>query len=337
MCETRLLTAGAAAVPPKAFRTTSTICHPMYSPAASARQCGAGSRGCTAEPRCGCRRHKLFMVTSPAHDVFKSMSPEVARAAAEQTHRGGKLVLAHPSTVGGIRNALDVGVDILVHTTLGERVPWDEELVKRMVAQNMSVMPTFKLWGYELQKGQVPAEVVERLYRARRVQVRARRWTGLFGPSGLLFRTTHEEYLRCPGRLRPWNPPSLPQRRRALEGIRQAWRRARLERISGARGGSGRGRAEFRKVHAYPRGACRLPAQFRRARELMRRPAGRSPDPRSRRILASDTAAGGCCPAGPPATRNHRNSPGGYTRDARRRSPSSVTTNSWTTAVTAPM
>ncbi len=101
---------------------------------------------------------KLFMITSPGHDIFKSMSPEVARAAAEQTHRRGKLVLAHPSTIAGIRIALDAGVDILVHTTLGERVPWDDALVKRMVAQNMFVMPTFKLWGYELQKGQVPAK-----------------------------------------------------------------------------------------------------------------------------------------------------------------------------------
>ena len=55
------------------------------------------------------------------------MSLEVARAAVEETHRAGKLALAHPSTVEGIQLALDAGVDVLVHTTLGETVPWDAD------------------------------------------------------------------------------------------------------------------------------------------------------------------------------------------------------------------
>jgi imidazolonepropionase-like amidohydrolase len=114
---------------------------------------------------------KLFLVTSPGHDVIKVMSLDVARAAAEQSHRRGKLVLAHPTSIDGIRIALDAGVDILVHTTLGEKLPWDDALVKRMVAQNMAVMPTFKLWGYELQKGKVPPEVIERLVASTRAEL----------------------------------------------------------------------------------------------------------------------------------------------------------------------
>jgi imidazolonepropionase-like amidohydrolase len=127
---------------------------------------------------------KLFMVTSPEHGTFKHLSLEVAKAAVEETHRHGKLVLAHPSTVQGIRTALAAGVDVLVHTTLGEVVPWDEALLRQMVDQRMSVMPTFKLWTYELDKGKVPPNVVERLVSATHAELRAFQGAGgqvLFG------------------------------------------------------------------------------------------------------------------------------------------------------------
>jgi imidazolonepropionase-like amidohydrolase len=115
---------------------------------------------------------KLFLVTSPAHNEFKKMSLEVARAAVEETHRAGKLALAHPSTVEGIQLALDAGVDVLVHTTLGETLPWDAALLRRMLAQHMSVIPTFKLWTYELNKGNVPANIVDKLVGATHEELR---------------------------------------------------------------------------------------------------------------------------------------------------------------------
>jgi imidazolonepropionase-like amidohydrolase len=115
---------------------------------------------------------KLFMVTSPKHDAFTKMAPDVAKAAVDETHRHHKLVLAHPTSVEGIRNALAAGVDILVHTTLAETVPWDEVLLRQMVAQDMAVMPTFKLWRYELQKAQVPADVTDRLVSATQTELK---------------------------------------------------------------------------------------------------------------------------------------------------------------------
>jgi imidazolonepropionase-like amidohydrolase len=116
---------------------------------------------------------KLFMVTSPDRNTPRSLSPPTSRAAAEETHSNGKLVLAHPTSIEGIRLALDAGVDVIVHTTLGEEKPWDETLTREMVAKRMSVIPTFKLWPYELAKQSVPQPVVDRLVGATLAELRA--------------------------------------------------------------------------------------------------------------------------------------------------------------------
>lgn len=106
---------------------------------------------------------KLFLHTSPRENVVKRMSADVARAAVEETHARGKLVMAHPTSLEAIRLALDVGVDVLVHTTLGEESAWDTATVERMKSARMSVIPTFKLWVYELKKEDAPASVVDTL------------------------------------------------------------------------------------------------------------------------------------------------------------------------------
>ena len=109
---------------------------------------------------------KLFLNTSPRQGVTRKMSADIARAAVEETHAHGKLALAHPTTLEAIQLALDVGVDVLVHTTLGESSPWDAATLARMKAAHMSVIPTFKLWLYELKKGDVPPSVVDTLVNA---------------------------------------------------------------------------------------------------------------------------------------------------------------------------
>jgi imidazolonepropionase-like amidohydrolase len=106
---------------------------------------------------------KLFLHTSPRQGVITKMTAEIARAAAEETHAHGKLVMAHPTRLEAIRLSLDVGVDVLVHTTLGEESPWDAATLARMKTEHLSVIPTFKLWRYELKKEDVPASVVDSL------------------------------------------------------------------------------------------------------------------------------------------------------------------------------
>jgi len=116
---------------------------------------------------------KLFLHTSPRQGEMRRMSAEVARAAVEETHAHGKLVMAHPTSLEALRLALDAGVDVLVHTTLGEESPWDAATVARMKAAHMSVVPTFKLWGYELKKEDVPPSVVDTLVDATLQQLEA--------------------------------------------------------------------------------------------------------------------------------------------------------------------
>jgi imidazolonepropionase-like amidohydrolase len=140
--------------------------------------------GVQANLSAGADGTKVFMVTSPRRDVTRVLPPDVARAAAEATHARGKLLLAHPTSVEGIRAALQAGVDVIVHTTLGERSPWDPALVREMVEKKMSVIPTLKLWRYELAKERVPSEIVEKLVGATLQELRAFKAAGgqiLFG------------------------------------------------------------------------------------------------------------------------------------------------------------
>ena len=127
---------------------------------------------------------KLFMQTSPARDVMRFMKPDVVRAAVEETHAHGKLAFAHPTSVPGLKLAVDSGVDVIVHTTLGEREPWSADFVRTMTARNVSVIPTFKLWYYELAKEDVPPAITEQLVGATFDELRAFRAAGgqvLFG------------------------------------------------------------------------------------------------------------------------------------------------------------
>jgi imidazolonepropionase-like amidohydrolase len=134
---------------------------------------------------------KLFLHTSPDRSSQRFMSPEVARAAVETTHAQGKLVLAHPTSLDGVRSAMAAGVDILVHTTLGERAPWDATVTREMVAKKMSVIPTFKLWVYELAKQKVPQAVVDQLVGATLAELRS-----FVGAGGQVLFGTDVGYMR---------------------------------------------------------------------------------------------------------------------------------------------
>jgi imidazolonepropionase-like amidohydrolase len=116
---------------------------------------------------------KLFLHTSPSQGVMTKMSAEIARAAVEETHAHGKLVMAHPTTLEAIRLSLDVGVNVLVHTTLGEESAWDAATLARMKSAHLSVIPTFKLWLYELKKEHAPPAVVDSLVGATIEQLRS--------------------------------------------------------------------------------------------------------------------------------------------------------------------
>lgn len=104
---------------------------------------------------------KLFVMTPQGGGRVAFMDPEIALAAADATHRRGLPVLVHPTDIEGIDLAIEVGADILVHTTIGGgRTDWDETLVAKLVEEDIAVVPTLKLWRYELERAGVPADIV---------------------------------------------------------------------------------------------------------------------------------------------------------------------------------
>jgi imidazolonepropionase-like amidohydrolase len=90
------------------------------------------------------------------------MQPDIALAAADETHRRGLLVLAHPTDIEGINLAIEAGVDVLVHTTIGEgKTVWEPALIDQLISKNMAVVPTLQLWPYELKRAKLEPRIVE--------------------------------------------------------------------------------------------------------------------------------------------------------------------------------
>ncbi len=105
---------------------------------------------------------KLFLMTPQGGGRFAFMQPDFARAAADETHRRGLPVLAHPTDIEGIKLAIEAGVDVLVHTTIGEgKTAWDAALIEQMRAADMAVIPTLELFPYELERMALPERIVE--------------------------------------------------------------------------------------------------------------------------------------------------------------------------------
>jgi imidazolonepropionase-like amidohydrolase len=101
----------------------------------------------------GAQGTKLFVGTPQEGGVVARMSPDVARAAAAETHRRGGLVMTHPTDAQGVSDSVAAGADIVVHTTIDPPgAVWSPELVSRMVSGHVSLVPTLMLWGYELDK-----------------------------------------------------------------------------------------------------------------------------------------------------------------------------------------
>lgn len=73
------------------------------------------------------------------------LADDAIRAAADEVHRAGKLVFAHPNTDDDVRASLDGGVDVIAHTT-PRSGPWDDELVARMKASGAALIPTLMVW-----------------------------------------------------------------------------------------------------------------------------------------------------------------------------------------------
>jgi imidazolonepropionase-like amidohydrolase len=90
---------------------------------------------------------KFYAVTPGAGS---RVVPENAMATAvKEAHSRGKVVFAHPSTAAGLLASVRAGVDVLTHTT-PQSGPWDASTIATMKQGNVALVPTLKLWVYEL-------------------------------------------------------------------------------------------------------------------------------------------------------------------------------------------
>ena len=92
------------------------------------------------------------------------MRVDIAKAAVEEAHRRGKLAFAHPSNQAGIHVAIESGVDILAHTTTmdGGGAIWSPELIARLKAHNIALIPTMTLFEVEAKKfGEKPDDLAQ--------------------------------------------------------------------------------------------------------------------------------------------------------------------------------
>ncbi len=105
---------------------------------------------------------KLFTSSWATRSSIVVMPLELVQAAVQTAHARGRFVIAHPSNSAGARVAIEGGVDILAHTFPSEldRRPWDPALPKMMRERGMALIPTLKLFPYELKKVDLPPAVV---------------------------------------------------------------------------------------------------------------------------------------------------------------------------------
>jgi imidazolonepropionase-like amidohydrolase len=98
---------------------------------------------------------KLFTGSDQGNGQAVLLPLATAKAAVDEAHRHGMPVFAHPTSVEGVRIAIDSGVDVLAHT-VPNSPPWTSEFTGRLKRANLSLIPTLTLFDVEARKGNVP-------------------------------------------------------------------------------------------------------------------------------------------------------------------------------------
>ena len=115
---------------------------------------------------------KLFTGTWLGGSKTGLMDLAVVKGAATAAHRHGLVVFAHPQTAGGLEAALSGGVDVLAHTD-PDAGPWSPELVHRLLARHMALVPTLSLNRVITDQAQMAPAVRDRFIAAGKEQLHA--------------------------------------------------------------------------------------------------------------------------------------------------------------------
>jgi imidazolonepropionase-like amidohydrolase len=101
------------------------------------------------------------------------MPLDAAKAVVAEAHKAGKPAFAHPTNQAGLDVAIDSGVDVLAHTTPDTHQPWSPDLVARLKAHHMAVIPTMTLWEVESKKEKLSDDVIEKFLAVAEQQLKA--------------------------------------------------------------------------------------------------------------------------------------------------------------------
>ena len=115
---------------------------------------------------------KLFTGSAASPTLVVPMPLAVVHAATMEAHRHGRLVLAHPTNNDGLKAALEGGVDVLAHTT-PDGGPWEPRLPERMKRAHLALIPTLKLWTFELTRKEADPATIQRFLSVAIGQLRA--------------------------------------------------------------------------------------------------------------------------------------------------------------------
>lgn len=89
---------------------------------------------------------------SPDGDKIILTPVKIIKQAVKSAHRKNKPVIAHPTNLKGAWLAQQGGVDILAHVAADDRMDLPKSLVKAMIAQKMALIPTLKLYKWDLER-----------------------------------------------------------------------------------------------------------------------------------------------------------------------------------------
>ena len=125
-----------------------------------------------ASVRLGASAVKLFTGTWLGGRQTGLMDLAVVKGASAAAHRHGLVVFAHPQTAEGLEAALSGGVDVLAHTD-PDAGPWSPELVRRLLARHMALVPTLSLNRVITDQAQMAPPVRDRFIASGKEQLHA--------------------------------------------------------------------------------------------------------------------------------------------------------------------
>ncbi len=94
---------------------------------------------------------------SPTETIW--IPTKIIKAITQTAHKAGGFVIAHPTDLKGLENAIEGGVDMLAHTA-PPAGPWSDSFVANMISNDVALVPTLKLWRWELSRFGTPPDAV---------------------------------------------------------------------------------------------------------------------------------------------------------------------------------